>query len=139
MSSEDPSGRTPLHLAARRGHCSIVTMLLAAGADARAVTLTGLTPLHLGAMNGHLSIVYSLLESDDSAASALDNSGCSALHWAAMEGHEDTVEALLAAGADATVKNKRNASPADWAKKHPALVTRLKQAATAQRLSRSAG
>jgi ankyrin repeat protein len=124
----------------------IVDVLLRNDADIHATTLTGLLPLHQAAMNGHLDTVVALLakeaEGSDrgqlSSANAADNSGCVPLHWAAMEGHHDVVEVLIANGADASRKNKRGATPSDWAKmKHPSLAVRLRHAANASRLSTS--
>ena len=50
-------GHTPLHVAARDGHTTIVAELLAAGADVNAVEPTfGAVPLHKATYNGHVEI-----------------------------------------------------------------------------------
>ncbi|WCR53196.1 MAG: Actin-binding protein [Wolbachia endosymbiont of Ctenocephalides orientis wCori] len=52
--SKDKYGRTPLHLAALRGHLDVVKSLIEKGADAKAEDKHGHTPIHLAAENGHL-------------------------------------------------------------------------------------
>ncbi|CAM9898082.1 unnamed protein product, partial [Discosporangium mesarthrocarpum] len=54
-------GRTPLHVAARRGSLGLVAALLKAGAKVRARDRSGATPVHLAARNGHVPALEALL------------------------------------------------------------------------------
>lgn len=47
LSLQDPIGQTPLHLAARRGHTGLVTMLLRRGVDVNSRDEDGHSPLLL--------------------------------------------------------------------------------------------
>jgi ankyrin repeat protein len=58
----DEYGRTSLHLAARNGHASMCTLLLAAGAQVDAPDNDGRTPLMYAAARGHGDVVSVLLE-----------------------------------------------------------------------------
>jgi len=60
VNGRDHLGRTPLHVAAMRGHAKIAEMLLANGADPDARDNDGWTPLHW-AMSGGCTDVTRLL------------------------------------------------------------------------------
>ena len=53
---------TPLHVAAKWGKITLVTMLIEKGANIEAKTRDGLTPLHCAARSGHDAVVDLLLE-----------------------------------------------------------------------------
>ena len=53
MDPVDKSKTTPLHLAAREGHRSVVEVLLAAGAQLGARDANGKGALELAILNGH--------------------------------------------------------------------------------------
>ena len=56
------TGTTPLLIASRRGHLTVVTKLIAAGAIVnKARTIDGCTPLFIAAQEGHLAVVTKLV------------------------------------------------------------------------------
>ena len=103
--SEFGAGKTPLHIAAWRGHTAIVEALLAKGANVKAVNKDGATPLHEAAYHGHSAIVDALI-AHGADVKAVTNDGRTSLHWAAYFGNSAIVDALLKAGADGTAKDK---------------------------------
>ena len=63
MHARDPSGRTPLHHAARSsGAAGLVAILLDAGADPNATARFGLTPLRETALNNDVAAARLLLD-----------------------------------------------------------------------------
>ena len=56
VNAVDFDQRTPLHKAAYAGHDSVVRVLLAAGADARARDSEGNTPADLARRQGHRAV-----------------------------------------------------------------------------------
>ena len=57
IEAKDKYEKTPLHLAAKRGHKHIVALLISKGAQIEAKDERGRTPLYLAAEKGHESIV----------------------------------------------------------------------------------
>lgn len=91
-------GFTALHAAAEQGHCSVVMLLLRAGAAARSLTRHGSTPLHLAAWSGHLGTAQILVDAPGGGAGAVmarDSQGWTPLYLAARRGHDSLVQALL--------------------------------------------
>ncbi|KAH7388685.1 ankyrin repeat-containing domain protein [Pyrenochaeta sp. MPI-SDFR-AT-0127] len=92
-------GRTPLILAAEKGHTLIVQVLLAKGAELYRRSVTGGTALTWAAANGRLDTVKFLLQ-EGIDVDDCDNYGLTALLGASDMGHLEVVEFLLAKGAD---------------------------------------
>eukprot|EP00928_Gymnodinium_smaydae_P056754 TRINITY_DN4007_c0_g1_i2.p1 TRINITY_DN4007_c0_g1~~TRINITY_DN4007_c0_g1_i2.p1 ORF type:complete len:495 (+),score=61.47 TRINITY_DN4007_c0_g1_i2:30-1514(+) len=88
-------GRTPLHLAALRGHGSAIEALVALRADVDALDGNGLTPMFLAAFSGHVQVI-DLLAGLGNGLRSRDPKGASVLQWAATQGHVAVVEALVA-------------------------------------------
>ena len=105
------NGRTPLHLAASRGHVSIVSALIAAGANVNAKdNFRGETPLQYAASGGHISIVSALIAAG-AGVNFKDNYGKTPLHLAASGGHVSIVATLIAAGANVNVRGRFGYTP----------------------------
>ena len=105
--AKDSFRGTPLSYAASRGHVSIISALLAAGAE---VNEGGFPPLHSAASNGHVSVVATLLAAG-AEVNATTSYGDTPLHYAAPDGHVSVVSMLLAAGAMVNVKNNGGHTP----------------------------
>ncbi|XP_078583018.1 uncharacterized protein LOC144865869 [Branchiostoma floridae x Branchiostoma japonicum] len=102
--------RTPLHLAAQKGHHETVSALLAAGADVNAQGDWKKTPLHRAAGNGHHETVSALLAAG-AHVNVQDDEQRTPLHLAVENGHHETLSALLAAGADVNIKDRHKKTP----------------------------
>jgi ankyrin repeat protein len=105
-------GMTALHWAAMKNDVAMAQMLLAAGADPKAVTrVEALTPLALAAREGHAAVIAALLKAK--ADPNLPNDlGTTPLMLAAASGDVDSVNALLAAGAAVNAKEKAHGQTA---------------------------
>lgn len=89
---------TPLTLAAQKGFCSTVKLLLKAGAEVNAVTESGTTALIEAAARNHTDIVRILLAAG-ATVHHRDIDGRGALCYAYLNKNEDMVKLLLADGA----------------------------------------
>jgi ankyrin repeat protein len=93
-------GMTALHWAANQANGRLASMLLYAGANAKATTrLGGYTPLHLAAQAGAADVIRELAKSG-AAIDAPTATGATALMLAARSGSVDAVRALLESGAN---------------------------------------
>lgn len=90
--------KTPLQIAASMGNLRMASMLIAAGANVRAITRSGRTALHFAAVGSHLDMIRLLL-GKGADVEARDNEGSSALDDAVWRGHLEAVAILLANGA----------------------------------------
>ena len=108
--SDDDSQRTPLHLAALRGHINVVRLLLGKSAAIEATDGTRKTPLHLAAWEGQIDVVQVLLEWN-AEIERTDERGCAPLHVAAEEGHIDVVQLLLEMNAKIETRDKGRYAP----------------------------
>lgn len=113
--SPDSAGRTALHEAAFQRSASTVGVLLDAGADPSCRDASGWTPLFVAACRGAAGVVQALL-SAGASVDVVDAQGETPLHaalsccWEAIEEQvAETVEVLLAAGANPTAANRRQA------------------------------
>ena len=121
-------GFTALHLAAYFGQPGAVEQLLAAGADARAVSrnMMQLTPLHSAVASQRHHIAARLL-AQGAEPNAKQHGGWTALHSAAHRGDSELVDLLLASGADPKVRSDdgRDAAAMAAENDHVALAERL--------------
>lgn len=108
-----PTRATLLHSASWRGFLKCVKFLINAGADVNAKDWYGLTPLHYVCSESSLACAMVLVEANANV-NAPTNSGRTPLHYACKTSHRDgadIVQLLLAAGADATIKDKYGRLP----------------------------
>jgi ankyrin repeat protein len=88
--------RTPLHMAAGKGHLLVVQALLRAFPDAtRIETKTGRLPVHAAALAGHDQIVLDLLSASPDTISARDTSGSDPLLSAVTGGARQATLAMI--------------------------------------------
>ncbi|KAI9672656.1 MAG: hypothetical protein M1831_000091 [Alyxoria varia] len=107
----DQAGRTPLIIAAERGHAVIVDMLLVSGAvDVDTKTTDEGTALGLAISNGHLAVVQILL-THDADTELLTKEGCASLHIAAHAANLDVLETLLDYGVDIEQRSFAGSTP----------------------------
>eukprot|EP01033_Poteriospumella_lacustris_P009395 gene9395-6726_t len=87
-------GYQAMHLAAFRGHRSVVSFLVDGNADIEVVDNSGKTPLMLAAMEGHDGIVADLVKLG-ADVNVQDMHGNSALFLAVHRNHSSTARLLL--------------------------------------------
>ena len=107
--SDSRRAASSLHAALCGGELASARVLevLAKGADADASALVvDETSLHFAARTGSTGVTRALLDATPIDVNAVDAAGRTPLHVAATHGHAVVVEALIAAGADASVKEK---------------------------------
>ncbi|XP_063773054.1 ankyrin repeat domain-containing protein 6 isoform X3 [Pseudophryne corroboree] len=103
-------GRTPLHLAANKGHLNVVQILLKAGCELNIQDDGHQTALHRAAVVGNSDILAVLIQ-EGCALDRQDKDGNTALHEAAWHGFSQSVKLLVKAGANVLAKNKAGNTP----------------------------
>ncbi|CAK6446768.1 unnamed protein product [Pipistrellus nathusii] len=98
-------GRTPLHLAAHKGHLAVVQILLKAGCDLDVQDDGDQTALHRAAVVGNTEVISALTQ-EGCALDRQDKDGNTALHEASWHGFSQSVKLLVKAGANVLAKNK---------------------------------
>lgn len=104
INAADPSGNTPLILAASSGNVEMIEAVLARGASLEIRGTRGFTPL-LAALECDHDGLADLLLDKGSNPRVRDKNGESALIWAAHAGSAKSVGRLLAAGLDVNAKS----------------------------------
>ena len=94
INQSDCLGRTPLQVAAQRGHMMLVQELLGKGADIDISDDHGYTPLLSAVSEKHIKVVMVLLEHEADLFHTTTD-GHSALHIAAENGSKQLIELLL--------------------------------------------
>jgi uncharacterized protein len=126
----EPDGTTALHYAAQIDDLEIADLLMASGANAKAVNKYGVTPLSLACTNGSAAMIEKLIAAGADAKSSLPE-GETALMTASRTGKLDAVQVLLKHGADVNAKETwRGQTALMWAaaEGHVAVVEALIQA-----------
>ncbi|KPP75000.1 serine/threonine-protein phosphatase 6 regulatory ankyrin repeat subunit A-like [Scleropages formosus] len=102
-------GRTPLDLAAFKGHVECVDVLINQGASILVKDYTlKRTPIHAAAINGHSECLRLLIGNTDlqTAVDIQDGNGQTPLMLSVLSGHTDCVYSLLNKGASVEAKDK---------------------------------
>jgi ankyrin repeat protein len=113
VNSRDLFHRTPLLLAAKRGHLDAARALVESAANVFAQDRDANTSLHYAALHGHGDVVSYLLQRAEARGvlhrlvNRRNVSGFTALHFAVWGRHPDAALALLLAGADPHAANDR--------------------------------
>jgi uncharacterized protein len=119
VNSSSSDGFTPLHLACFFRQPEAAQTLLAAGADANAVSASRIAVIHSASASGETVIVKMLL-----AAGADPNvqqqGGYTALQSAAMHNNVEMTKALLQAGADRSIKSDEGLTAVEMAARNNA-------------------
>jgi len=120
--SRNKLGETPLYFAAEKGETEMANLLIAKGADPKALTPNGETVLHAAAMIESSALISALIEAGAEVNTA-NNDGETPLHWAALTGTFLAVKALADAGADLNVQDaQRGNTPLHAAVPHDDIV-----------------
>ena len=130
VNAKDALGRTPLGIAAEKGHAEVVKFLIENGAEVNITDSSDNTPLiFIIHKTGNLEITERLLERG-AIVNAQNRTGETALMYAAWRGHSEIVRLLLAYHADVTLKNKQGDTALTLAesKKHLEIVQMLQTA-----------
>ncbi|XP_022626025.1 ankyrin repeat domain-containing protein 6 isoform X3 [Seriola dumerili] len=98
-------GRSPLHLAAYKGHIEVVRILLKAGCDLDIQDDGEQTALHRAAVVGNSDVISALIQ-EGCALDRQDKDGNTALHEVSWHGFSQSVKLLVKAGANVHAKNK---------------------------------
>ncbi|MEN9432484.1 MAG: hypothetical protein RLZZ422_73 [Pseudomonadota bacterium] len=101
---DDPSGMTPMHLAAKSGWVQLAQLLHEAGGDFTKTAPNGTTYLHIAAASNRLPMVKYLV-SLGLDVNALTNKGWTPLHHAARFGAYEVSHYLIQQGSEANRYN----------------------------------
>jgi ankyrin repeat protein len=125
INDPQPDGTTALHWAAHWSDLESCTLLLRAGADAKAVNRYGATPLSEAATAGNAAMVEALLKAGADPNTLTTADGETVLMTAARAGQVEAVQALVAHGANVNAReNFRGQTALMWAaaERHPQVV-----------------
>jgi uncharacterized protein len=117
VNSWAPDGFFPLALAAFFGHPAAVDLLLARGADVRAVARHPfkITALHAALASSHPESAIALVDAG-ADVNARQQAGFTPLHTTAMRGYLELTRMLLQHGADPSIANEQGQTPLDLAR-----------------------
>ena len=105
VNQAEPDGTTALHHAVLADDAQLVSMLIAAGANVRAVNRYGLRPLTVAATNGSEPVIVQLLKGGADPNTVTD-AGEPVIMTAARTGRVEALRRLIAAGADVNAREK---------------------------------
>jgi ankyrin repeat protein len=128
VNAAQPDGTTALHWAAHWNDAEAVSLLIAAGADAKTANRYGATPLSEAASLGNAAIIEQLLKAGADPNTRTTADGETVLMTSARAGNLDAVNALLGHGANVNAQETyRNQTALMWAaaEHHPQVVKAL--------------
>jgi ankyrin repeat protein len=128
VNARQADGTSALHWAAHWNDTDTVRLLIAAGADAKAVNRYGATPLSEAAALGNAPVVEMLLKAGADPNTRTTYDGETVLMTTARSGNAEAVRALLDHGADANTRESYKGQTAlMWAaaERHPEVVKLL--------------
>ncbi|XP_063924819.1 uncharacterized protein LOC135138748 [Zophobas morio] len=102
-------GSTPLIIASRERHETVIECLVNCGADINGADKNGQTPLYAASSRGHEKIVECLVKCG--AEIRADEIGWTPLHAASSPGYEKIVECLVKCGAEINRADKYDRTP----------------------------
>ncbi|KAJ3644215.1 hypothetical protein Zmor_026885 [Zophobas morio] len=102
---------TPLIIASREGHVTVVKYLLKCEAKINRANKDGRTPLYVASSQGHEKIVECLVKCGAEINRADDLFGETPLYAASCRGHEKIVECLVKCGAEINGADKSGKTP----------------------------
>lgn len=105
---------TALHSATEMGNVSIITALIAAGANVESIDEYGQRPIHIAAASGDLDVLSLILNYayiDSREGNGIGSRGNTALHYAAAEDSSNLTQLLINTGATINIKNNFQETP----------------------------
>jgi len=130
--AQNLDGNTPLHFFCEKfanPSCQdYIDQFLSMGADVNAANSFGETLLHKACLNNSIRIILvnALLE-HHADVNKVNNNGDSPLHFAVRMNRDDLVVLLLKAGADITMRDRREKKTPLELAKNPKIIARLKR------------
>lgn len=110
LDSQDKYGRTPIYLAACRGHTEVVNYLINLNADFHIPNKEHKSPLYISAYFGYLEIANTLLR-HGAQVDQTDSHRKTPLYVATYHGRSEIVDLLLEAGANVNTADKNGKTP----------------------------
>ena len=110
-------GRTPLHLAAARGHCNVLERLLENGANCEIRDASGYTPLMVAVIEDEIDAARLLLKAGADIEVA-DDEGRTPLSAASWYGVKSAVRFLVKSGSALEVRDDQGLTPLSLAVQH---------------------
>ena len=107
----NPSGATPLMVAAFRGHTNVVSILLNKGASTSGVDDDGFSALHATAEFGRVAVAKLLVKAEADLEAKTFTKGSTPLHLAAQQGYWEVVKVLIEAGANPNSRGLDGSTP----------------------------
>jgi ankyrin repeat protein len=128
VNAAQPDGTTALHWSAHWNDAEAVSMLLAAGANVKAVNRYGATPLSEAVVSGSGAMIEALLKAGASAETLTSEGRETVLMTASRSGNVDAVKTLLEHGANVNARETYKGQTAlMWAaaERHPEVIKLL--------------
>ncbi|XP_048250455.1 ankyrin repeat domain-containing protein 50-like isoform X2 [Haliotis rufescens] len=103
MNGRGTYGRTPVMMAAEKGHRQVCDLLVREGADVSLVGVDRNNILHMACLGGHVDIVKYVLSQQDADMNGRGQYGRTPLMMAAVKGHRQVFDLLVRKGADVSL------------------------------------